>query len=156
MKFKKKMKYINQYLRFWWSGCVIMLRPEPRGHIVEIGRVITWRLNLLRLWSEYGFVLGGSSGGWDVEGWASGVDFLKRRRKQPPIPAAVLSENMEINNILEFPKQLNYRDILKSAKPLVVQETTSSSSHQHLKDSWHIWRHLRRDTVYMCGLSLVI
>ena len=25
-------------------------------------------------------------------------------------------------------------------------------SHQHLKDSWHIWRHLRRDTVFSCNL----
>ena len=26
------------------------------------------------------------------------------------------------------------------------------NSHQHLKDSWHIWRHLRRDTVFSCNL----
>ena len=25
-------------------------------------------------------------------------------------------------------------------------------SHQHLKDLWHIWRHLRRDTVFSCNL----
>ena len=25
-------------------------------------------------------------------------------------------------------------------------------SHQNLKDSWHIWRHLRRDTVFSCNL----
>ena len=25
-------------------------------------------------------------------------------------------------------------------------------SHQHLKDSWHIWRHLREDTVFSCNL----
>ena len=25
-------------------------------------------------------------------------------------------------------------------------------SHQHLKDSWHIWRHLRNDTVFSCNL----
>ena len=25
-------------------------------------------------------------------------------------------------------------------------------SHQHQKDSWHIWRHLRRDTVFSCNL----
>ena len=25
-------------------------------------------------------------------------------------------------------------------------------SHQHLKDSWHIWHHLRRDNVFSCNL----
>ena len=25
-------------------------------------------------------------------------------------------------------------------------------SHQHQKDSWHVWRHLRKDTVFSCNL----
>ena len=29
---------------------------------------------------------------------------------------------------------------------------TGIDSHQHLKDSWHIWRHLRRDAVFSCNL----
>ena len=29
-------------------------------------------------------------------------------------------------------------------------------SHQHLKDSWHIWRHLRNDTVFSCNLRCLL
>ena len=29
-------------------------------------------------------------------------------------------------------------------------------SHQHLKDSWHIWRHLRNDTVFSCNLRCML
>ena len=29
-------------------------------------------------------------------------------------------------------------------------------SHQHLKDTWHIWRHLRNDTVFSCNLRCLL
>ena len=29
-------------------------------------------------------------------------------------------------------------------------------SHQHQKDSWHIWRHLRSDTVFSCNLRCLL
>ena len=29
-------------------------------------------------------------------------------------------------------------------------------SHQHLKDSWHIWRHLRNGTVFSCNLRCML
>ena len=29
-------------------------------------------------------------------------------------------------------------------------------SHQHQKDSWHIWRHLRNDTVFSCNLRCLL
>ena len=29
-------------------------------------------------------------------------------------------------------------------------------SHRHLEDSWHIWRHLRRDTVFSCNLRWLL
>ena len=29
-------------------------------------------------------------------------------------------------------------------------------SHQHLKDTWHIWRHLRNDIVFNCNLRCLL